>query len=288
MNTKSSRRVTLSLLAACVFAAFTSRSEAHNPVEVELSATPYGGSTSGNLPARGGCAFAPSMGTTFGGLGAAARVRVRPDANDRTTGLTVAAQGAVEHQTNTLRTEGSDHQTAIPADQPMVAGSATVGYDWHYFGVRTGAIAREVYDEAQYPNGCDAFSTSASAADQQRCLAGATYPRTRLHVFPEVVLRGGPSDGLHGEVGFGAYTPAMLLRPGAHVGIGYSTRAGHDLTARCGLQSTVGDTRGLRCDVSGALPVSDRVTLGLGGAVVSTDARTDFDARGTVTVRLGP
>ena len=116
------KQLTLAALTACVFAAFTSRSEANDPTDVELSATPYGGTTSGRLPARAGCAFAPSMGTTFGGLGGAARVRVHPQ-GDRTTGLTIAAQGAVEHQTNTLRGEGSDHQTAIPADQPMAAGS---------------------------------------------------------------------------------------------------------------------------------------------------------------------
>lgn len=284
MSKRITRRTTLAALTACVFAAFTSRSEANDPTDVELSATPYGGTTSGRLPARAGCAFAPSMGTTFGGLGGAARVRVHPQ-GDRTTGLTIAAQGAVEHQTNTLRGEGSDHQTAIPADQPMAAGSVTVGYDWRYFGVRSGVIAREVYDGPQFPSGCEPYS---SEADYQRCLRDATYPRTRVSVFPEVVLRGGPSDGLHGEVGVGAYTPAMLLRPGAHVGVGYSTRAGHDITARCGMQNTMGDNGAFRCDVSGAMPASDRVTLGVGGAVVNSDSRTDFDARGTVTVRLGP
>ncbi len=34
--------------------------------------------------------------------------------------------------------------------------------------------------------------------------------------------------------------------------------------------------------------VGDRMTLGVGGAVVNSDSRADFDARGTVTVRLGP
>ena len=54
------------------------------------------------------------------------------------------------------------------------------------------------------------------------------------------------------------------------------------------MQNTVGDNGAFRCDVSGAMPASDRVTLGVGGAVVNSDSRTDFDARGTVTVRLGP
>ncbi len=53
------------------------------------------------------------------------------------------------------------------------------------------------------------------------------------------------------------------------------------------MQNTVGDNGAFRCDVSGAMPASDRVTLGVGGAVVNSDSRTDFDARGTDAARLG-
>ncbi len=281
----SSRRWTLAALAAGVFAAFTSRSEANNPVEVELSATPYGGTTSGQLPARaGGCAFAPTVGTTFAGVGGGVRVRQRASRNDPTRGLTVAAQGAVEYQRNDLRSEGSDHQTAIPADQPMAAGSVTVGYDWRWFGVRAGALVREVYGDPEMPSGCDPYTNMTS---YEACLRGATYPHTRASVFPEVVLRGGASDGLHGEVGVGSYSPATLTRPGAFVGVGYTTRTGFDVTARAGVQNTVGETGSQRYDLSGAVPLGDRVTVGVGGAVVNGESRVDFDGRATVSVRLG-
>lgn len=273
------RRVALATVACGMFAAFTSQSEAQDRLSVDVEATPYAGTTSGHLPSRGGCAFAPSVGTTFAGVGGRARLRQHADDN-RTRGLSVTAQGAVEHQSNTLREPGSDMQRAVPADQVMGATGVTVGYDWRYVGFHAGVIAREVYGDPSVP--CDASTMGSSA-----CLAQATYPRTDVTLFPDLRLRGGPSDGLHGEVGVGAYTPAMLHRPGAHVGVGYSTRAGHDLTARCGVQSTVGDDRALRCDLSGALPLNEVVTLGLGGAVVNSDERVNFDARASVTVHFG-
>ena len=272
------RRVALATVACGMFAAFTSRSEAQDRLSVDVEATPYGGTTSGHLPSRGGCAFAPTVGTTFAGVGGRARLRQHAD-DDRTRGLSVTAQGAVEHQSNSLHAQGSDMQRAVPGDQAMGAAGVHVGYDWRYVGFHAGVIAREVNGEPSVP--CD--SGSADPA----CLARATYPGTRVTVFPDLRVRGGPSDGLHGEVGVGAYTPAMLHRPGVHIGLGYSTRAGHDLTARCGVQSTVGDDRALRCDLSGALPVHERVTLGLGGAVVPSDERVNFDARASVTVHFG-
>ena len=140
--------------------------------------------------------------------------------------------------------------------------------------------AREVYGGPSIP-------CVSAAPGEPSCASRATYPRTEMAFFPDARLRGGPSDGLHGEVGVGAYTPAMLHRPGVHIGLGYSTRAGHDLTARCGVQSTVGDDRALRCDLSGALPLNEVVTLGLGGAVVDSDERVNFDARASVTVHFG-
>jgi hypothetical protein len=272
------RRVALVTVACGMFAAFTSQSEAQDRHSVDAEVAPYGGTTSGHLPSRGGCAFAPTVGTTFAGVGG--RVRFRQHADDnRTRGLSVTAQGAVEQQSSTLRAAGSDMQRAVPDDQPMGAGGVHVGYDWRYVGFHAGVIAREVVGEPSVP--CSSGSSDAA------CLAGATYPRTDVTLFPDVRVRGGPSDGLHGEVGVGAYTPAMLLRPGVHIGLGYSTRAGHDVTARCGVQSTVGDDRALRCDLSGAMPIGERVTVGLGGAVVPSDERVNFDARASVTVHFG-
>ena len=103
----------------------------------------------------------------------------------------------------------------------------------------------------------------------------------------DIYLRGGPTDGFHGELGIGAYTPAMVMRPGLHAGLGYSTRAGYDVMGRCGVQSTTRDTGALRCDVSGAVPLNEQVSLGVGGALVDSERRVDFDARASVIVRFG-
>jgi hypothetical protein len=272
------RRAGRALAVFALFAAQGSPGQAQQRTAVELEATPYGGTTSGQLPSRGGCAFAPTVGTTFAGLGARARLHQHHD-GDRTRGLSVVVQGALEGQSHRLLAVGSDMQRDLPADQTMAAGGLTVGHDWRYVGIHAGGIVREVVDGPDLP--CDAARADAA------CLARASYPRTRANFFPDLRLRGGPSDGLHGELGVGAYSPALLLRPGVHLGVGYTTRRGHDLTARCGLQSTVGDARAARCDLAGSLPLSERVALGLGAAVVHDDDRVDFDTRAAVTVRLG-
>jgi len=277
-SSQSSRRTSLALSCALLGTVLTPSSRAQQRIGVDVEATPYGGITSGQLPSRGGCAFAPTVGTTFGGVGM--RARVHQHQGDRTRGLSISTQAAVERQSHTLRAEGSDMQRAIPDDQTMAAGAVSVGYDWRYFGVHAGGIVREQIGEPSIP--CDITMTDSG------CLSRATYPHTVFGFFPDLRLRGGPSDGLHGEVGVGAYTPAMLLRPGAHLGVGYTTRRGHDLAARCGVQSIVGDSTALRCDVSGTLPLNEWVSLSAGGALVDRDERLNFDARASVTVRLGP
>ncbi len=278
MNTLSRRRSTLSLLSAGIFAAFTSRSEAHDPTPVDVEAAAWGGTASGQLPARGGCAFAPTVGTTLGGVGG--RVRVRPIATraDPDHGWQMSAQGAVEYQSNTALAEGSDHQTAVPDNQPLAGGAVDVGYDWRYFGAHGGILVRQTYGAPEIP----VNDTGTEARPDQ-----ATYPNTTASAFPQVSLRGGPVDGFHGELGVGAYTPAMVMRPGLHAGLGYSTRSGYDVMGRCGLQSSTRDTGALRCDLSGAVPLNEQVSLGVGGAVVDSETRVDFDARASVIVRFG-
>jgi hypothetical protein len=278
MNTHGTRRWTLSLLTAGIFAAFTSRSEANDPTPVDVEASAWGGTASGHLPARGGCAFAPTVGTTLGGAGG--RVRVRPGASraEPDRGWQMSAQGAVEYQSNTTLAEGSDRQTAVPDNQPMAGGAVEVGYDWRYFGAHGGVLVRQTY-------GAPSIPINDMGGDVR--LDQATYPSTAVSAFPQVTLRGGPTDGFHGELGIGAYTPAMVMRPGLHAGLGYSTRAGYDVMGRCGVQSTTRDTGALRCDVSGAVPLNEQVSLGVGGAVVDSETRLDFDARASVIVRFG-
>lgn len=224
--------------------------------------------------------MAPMMGATYGGLGARVRVRQHDDPNDAQHGLAVTGQVAGEYRSHQLIEEGSDHQQGVPDNGVMAAGSLAVGYDWRHFGLHAGAALRSVYGPPSIP--CDASTATAD------CLTRATYPTRDVAVFPDVTLSARFTGGLHTELGVGAYTPAMLLRPGAHVGIGYATPSGADVTARCGLQNVTTDSNAVRCDLSGALPVSDRVSLGLGGAVVPGDARVDFDGRATLSVRIGP
>jgi len=278
MTMPSTRRRTLATLCLGVAAAFTSRSEAFPPRSVEIEATPHGGRTSGYLPPGGGCAFAPMAGTRFGGLGA--RVRVRQAlATTSPTSVVLIAQGAVESQANTLIAPGSEGERNVPPDQIMGAGSIAVGLDTRLFGVHLGVGAREVYG--------DPVPTVDPACVAPACRTSPTYPNNRVQVFPEARLRVGFLDGFYGDASLGAYTPHMTLRPGLQAGLGYATRAGYSVALRYGVQVVHSDSAGQRVDLSGTLPVTERVSVGVGIAAVNNDARVDFDGRASVMVRFG-
>ena len=278
MTTPSTRRRTLATLCLGVAAAFTSRGEAIPQRSLEIEATPHGGRTSGYLPPGGGCAFAPMAGTRFGGLGGRVRLR-QPLSTTTPTSVVVIAQGAVESQANTLIAPGSEGERNVPPDQFMGAGSVAVGLDTRLFGVHLGVGAREVYGLP--------VPTIDPACVAPACRTSPTYPHNRLQVFPEARLRVGFLDGFYGDASVGAYTPHMTLRPGLQAGLGYATRAGHSVALHYGVQLVHSDSAGQRVDLSGTLPVTERVSVGVGVAAVNNDARVDFDGRASVTVRFG-
>ncbi len=291
MCTHRKRRAKLGTVVVGIFAAFTSRGEAVDPISVEVEATPFGGTTSGRLPPRalpaGSCAFAPvapTVGTTYGGLGLRARVRQHTSSADPRGGFAVTARTAVEHQENETLREGDEHQRGVPPSQSMAAGSITLGYQGSTFGLHVGGSLRQRYGEPSSP--CRPHNLGDIQAG---CRERAEYPTSTNTVgfYPELALLWGAATGPHFELGVGAYTSAMLLRPGAHAGIGYATASGYDVTGRCGLQNTGNNGDALRCDLSGAMPLTRRVSVGLGGAVIDSATRIDFDGRATVTVRIG-
>lgn len=272
------RRWTFATLAVGVGVAFPSRGEAQHPVGVDVNVAPYAGRTSGRLPADGRPGSSgPVVGTTFGGFGARLRVRRLEATGDRTRGLVLAAQGAVEQQSHDLLADGSGGQEQIPPDQLMAAGSVTIGYEWRLVGFHVGVGGREVVGSplvARFYNLC------------ARCYQ-PTYPSTRVSFYPELRLRVGLSDGLYGDASLGAYTPGMALRPGLQVGLGYAARAGHGVALRYGVQSVVGTSFGQRFDLAGSWALNERIAVGLGVAVVHSNTRVDLDGRATVTLRFG-
>ncbi|MDB4928520.1 MAG: hypothetical protein JWM10_1004 [Myxococcaceae bacterium] len=280
MRVVNGRRWVRVALVAGVAAAFTSRGEAQQGVAVDVEASPYGGSTSGRLPPSGVCAYSPRVGTAFGGLGARARVRLMDDGNDRHHGLAVTAQAAVEAQSHTLLAPGSDGQVNIPRDQAMAGGSLAVGYDWRYVGLQLGVGAREYHDNPDSP------CTTATGAPS--CIRAAQYTSTRALFYPDVALRVGRAAGFHVDAGFGAYTPAVLLRPAGFMSLGYATNAGHELAIRCSAQAVGSGDFSPRIDLSGAWPIGRRVIVGAGVAAVSSERRVDVDGRASVTLRFGP
>jgi hypothetical protein len=267
------------VLLASVVVGFTARSEAQEPAAVDVEVSPYVGRTSGELPRDGrDGAFAPTVGTDFVGLAARVEVRRLAVAGDRTRGLVFIAQSALERQFNSLLAEGSAFWEQIPPDQFRAAGAVAFGYAWRLVAFHVGVGVREVVGPPLVPT---RYTLCASCFQP-------TYPSTRVSFYPDVGLRVGRADGLYGDVGIGIYAPAMALRPGLQVGLGYATRAGHGLALHYGAQSTVGDALGHRFDLAGSWSPHARVVLGLGVAVVSNERRVDYDGRATITVRLGP
>jgi hypothetical protein len=267
------------VLLASVVVGFTARSEAQEPVAVDADVSPYVGRTSGELPRDGRTgALAPTVGTDFVGLAARVEVRRLAGAGDRTRGLVFIAQGAFERQFNSLLAEGINFWEQIPDDQFRAAGAVAFGYAWRLVAFHVGVGVREVVGPPLVPT---RYTLCASCFQP-------TYPSTRVSFFPDVGLRVGSADGLYGDVGIGIYAPAMALRPGLQVGLGYATRAGHGLAFHYGAQSTVGDSLGHRFDLAGSWSPHARVVLGLGVAVVSNERRVDYDGRVTISVRLGP
>lgn len=272
------------ILAFATLAAFTSRTQAGPRTVVDVEATPYGGTTSGELPTGGGCVFAPRVVTTFGGFGGRVRVRLPSEEGDPTTGFAVSAQGAVEGQSHRLLSPGSGGATAVPRPQAMLGGAVHVGYDLRYFGFYAGVGLREVIDAPSYP--------CSNPDGDMACLAGATYPSTRPSVYPDVGLRFGRSDGWHGVLLVGASNLATILRPGIHAGAGYTSRRGHELALRVGLQTTypgglLGNEVAPRLDVSGAWPLGRVVSIGAGVGFLTQEDRIDFDVRGALNFHFG-
>lgn len=284
MSSPIVRRWTHLTLAAATLAMFAPRTQAVPRTAVDVEVSPYGGRTSGELPGGGICAFAPSVVTSFGGVGGRVRVRRRPEAEDPTTGWAASVQGAVEVQSHALTRVGSNGERTPPPDQTMVAGSFRMGGDWRYIGFHAGLGVRQVIGRPEYPCG--------AAGVSPECGAAATYPNTGVSVYPDVGIRFGRSDGWHGVLLVGAPNVATLLRPGLHGGAGYTSRAGHEFAVRLGIQSNYpvllfGNTNAARFDVSGAWPLGRHVGIGVGAAMLTGEDRIDWDLRGSLIFRTG-
>lgn len=284
MSSPTVRRWTHLTLAAATLAMFAPRTQAGPRTAVDVEVSPYGGASSGELPGGGVCAFAPSVATSFGGVGGRVRVRRRAEADDPTTGWSASVQGAVEYQSHTLRREGSSGERTPPPNQTMLGGSLRLGGDWRYVGFHAGVGVSEAVGQPEYP--CSPSSSSTA------CGAAATYPRTVPRVFPDVGIRFGRSDGWHGVFLVGVPNLATFMRPGVHGGAGYTSRDGHEFAARLGLQSNYSqvifsNSTALRFDVSGVWPVGRYVGIGGGFAFLTGDDRLDWDLRGSLVFHTG-
>lgn len=205
---------------------------------VEGDAQGFGGTSAGTW------ACGPSHRAVYGGLGA--DVAVRPRAADGPgEGLELRAGAAVDYRAyQLLDTNCDDPATCdgrIPSGSPHGGGRANVGWDTKYFGVRGGALVFTRYFEAN---------------------DGGPKPQ----VLPELHLRAGGRVGVFGELGFGAYGPSTILRPGLYGGLANVFDGGLELGVRGGLHQIADSSPGVRAELRGFVPVTDRLKLGLTGA----------------------
>lgn len=112
-------------------------------------------------------------------------------------------------------------------------------------------------------------------------------------------LRVGRLAGLQGELTLGSFTPATLLHPSVLLGVGYA-RSGWEVMGRCGVRSALAEPSlraayrhteqallvDFRCDLSAVMPLSGRVSLGLGGTLQTAEDGPTGAARLSVIVAL--
>jgi hypothetical protein len=237
-----------------------------DPVEIEAS--PYVGRASGRFqppPYSGGCdaAYPPAAAVRYAGLGA--QVRYRPEG--KRSGQLLIGSAALEHHRYSLLDPGSGGETNVPSPLWRSGAGLRYGYDWEYFGFHGGALAFQEFGEIG---------------------PGARYGRPSLTLWPDILLRFGTLDLLRIELGLGADSTPMLMRPGLYLGVGLARPKGWDFALHYGIVDSFHSSGGTRLDGRVKIPISERIRVGLGGArSTGFNDRSDYEGSMLFEISLG-
>jgi hypothetical protein len=224
------------VLAACFAVLIVSaarRGGASGSGDVELGG--YSGRSSGTW------ACGPTAAVRYGGIGAQARVHPLAGAPERQHGLALTVGVAAEAHSYSLiacASGGCGGGGAVVPPRSVVAGGAgEFGYDDRYFGFHGGALAWQ-----RFANGND--------------------PAPTWSWVPQLLLRAGPLDGVHGELGLGSYDVATILRPGAYLGLSWAPLLGWECSVHTGVHQTFDGESGVRASLGLRVPLAARVKIG--------------------------
>jgi hypothetical protein len=125
----------------------------------------------------------------------------------------------------------------VPRSRVVVGGGGLFGYDDRYVGFHAGALAWQRF---------------ASGSD----------PAPTWSWVPQLVLRLGRLESVHGDLGLGSYDAATILRPGAYVGLSWVPLLGWECSVHAGVHQTFDGANGLRGSLGVKAPLAARVKIG--------------------------
>ena len=239
-----SKRSLLTVLALGIAATAPTRVRA----STELEGDGYAGTTAG------GWACGPVGRAAYGGVGARARVAERPGRFGG-TGWTGEVAAAGEYETSTTECKSSNVD-CVPNRSAALAGAhARAGYQWEVFGFEAGATGFQGYYRVS--------DSSPSVA-----------------AIPDAEIAIGPRSIARGVVGIGSPSVSTLRRPGAYLGADVAL-GDVDLQARAGIfraGPALSNDTNARADVAVYLPVSEPLSIRLGGAIGANDTGVSGEA----------
>lgn len=266
------RRLLLVSAAVLLLSAYPFRVRAFDQA-VEVEASPYGGSASGQFPrsdAAGCAAWAPPAARVrYGGVGVSLRVRdaahaivptpsspeasplaspraaeqpvAEPDASRWTRrGFIFQASAALERQSyHSLAPASGEVQLSPNAPSTMFSATNVPGPLFRgALGLRFGNDWKNfgVSAGALAMTHVGAVNVNACTASTGAQTACVSYPDA-LSVFPDLQARIGPFYPFYVELGLGSYNMTTLARPGIYAGAIAGTDSGWELALHYGVHS---------------------------------------------------
>lgn len=232
-----SKRPILTVLALGIAATAPTRVRASTEVE----GVGYGGTSAG------GWVCGPVGRANYGGAGARVRVAERPGHFGGSGGFGEGA-AALESEASTTQCKSDDSRCVANRSAGLLGGHARAGYHWDVFGFEAGATAFQGYRED--------YDSSPSVG-----------------VIPDAEISIGPRAVARGVLGIGSPTVTTLRRPGAYAG-GDVALGNVTLQARVGAfraGPALFDDAATRADVALYIPISEPLSLRLGGSFSGND-----------------
>jgi hypothetical protein len=222
------RRRAFLVCAFTLFVVFaTHRVQAGGPWQLEGAG--YGGSTTGHM------ACGSDVRVAYGGLGGELRYAEALGAKDR-SGFGFEVGGTTQLQTeHAINCAGG--ACSAPEDGLLPFGRVRLGYDWHDFGFRIGALA----------------------------LTKTYAGRVEGIPFPDLDIRIGELDGARFVLGLGAYDLPTYALPGLYCGLTVPTGGGWEVGGHLGWHVSLSDVSTARESITLRAPLLEHLW-----------ARTDF------------